>query len=161
MQTIVCPVAISIHAPHTRSDSIFNFHIFVGFKFQSTPLIRGATTYQEFHACSDYFNPRPSYEERLSIPLKRALHFLFQSTPLIRGATLTPSSVSTWMGYFNPRPSYEERLWRTSGNRLLTKISIHAPHTRSDARYFILNLPSLYFNPRPSYEERLLGCFSS
>jgi len=125
---------ISIHAPHARSDlrlrhlhdnpSIyFNprpsceerhrnpFTIYKFILFQSTPLMRGATT---------YFFPT------------RIRHDPFQSTPLMRGATcsicddeghiktisihapharsdLQPHFICNVSFYFNPRPSCEER----------------------------------------------------
>ena len=55
----------------------------------------------------------------------------FQSTPLIRGATRVRSAIVH-----------------------IERISIHAPHTRSDRRLYTLTTDHSYFNPRPSYEER-------
>ncbi len=120
---------ISIHAPHTKSDD--------------TDCRQDQKT---------YFNPRSSYEERrrtvyawvtdvISIhaphtksdgnPAKRYAVVQFQSTLLIRRAT--------WISYttgrksnFNPRSSYEERPKRHILQHANT-ISIHAPHTKSDA----------------------------
>ena len=123
---------ISIHAPHTRSDGRHNSCRSVIHKFQSTPLIRGATAVGSFietrtiisihapHTRSDltisrlrlvssHFNPRPSYEER-----RRS-----QSSPRARND-------------FNPRPSYEERRDGRLDILREIRISIHAPHTRSD-----------------------------
>ncbi len=78
-------------------------------KFQSTPLIRGATTSTMTHSSTrSDFNPRPSYEERP----RRALH-------------------AGRVTHFNPRPSYEERPRKQEPVRAVD-ISIHAPHTRSD-----------------------------
>ena len=79
------------------------------------------------------FNPRPSYEER-------------------RGFCVF---VVRRESYFNPRPSYEERLALKSPALIVTFISIHAPHTRSDMSFKTPSRSSVYFNPRPSYEERL------
>ncbi len=62
------------------------------------------------YAGGGHFNPRPSYEERLP----RSIHLLF-----IRED-------------FNPRPSYEERPGGITHVAPSSKISIHAPHTRSD-----------------------------
>ncbi len=124
--------------------------------FQSTPLIRGAT-FRTFWtpSCSFYFNPRPSYEERPGkglcsrnrsdfnprpsyeerLPTLNAINsgnLPFQSTPLIRGATGSTERPSTRRSNFNPRPSYEERRQSSSRYDAVPRISIHAPHTRSD-----------------------------
>ena len=101
---------ISIHAPHTRSDASPELANRFPAQFQSTLLIRGATTeYGDFyiqdmisihapHTRSDRagrgnrppardFNPRSSYEERHALHTIRMFHHVFQSTLLIRGAT--------------------------------------------------------------------------
>ncbi len=78
---------ISIHAPHTRSDRCRQRRIRRS-RFQSTPLIRGATRIHSTRCTRHaHFNPRPSYEERREYP-PRAQHERRD---------------------FNPRPSYEER----------------------------------------------------
>ena len=105
-----CHPAISIHAPHARSDSASS-----GARrhtaFQSTLLMRGATISRQTHyywlkisihaphARSDtcqpgrshrhqsYFNPRSSCEERLKPPMLTTAENIFQSTLLMRGAT--------------------------------------------------------------------------
>ena len=103
--------AISIHAPHARSDVLLIGFIVPGQTFQSTPLMRGATSQQPILTrITHNFNPRPSCEERPSTPI--------------------PSSPCT---YFNPRPSCEER----------HKNVLHFK-------------PAGDFNPRPSCEERRL-----
>ena len=102
---------ISIHAPHTRSDRSTVREVSMPSIFQSTPLIRGAT------------------HSQLIILL---LSLIFQSTPLIRGATPL-DDFRTSMHNFNPRPSYEERQDKYCVIHPLMYISIHAPHTRSDA----------------------------
>ena len=56
---------ISIHAPHARGDYMFVIYIVSLPKFQSTPLMRGATIRK--HGLStdiNHFNPRPSCEGR-------------------------------------------------------------------------------------------------
>ena len=64
-------------------------------RFQSTPLIRGATRKADFLISGRrYFNPRPSYEERHKTSAFACTSRRFQSTPLIRGATM---AVSTWV----------------------------------------------------------------
>ena len=101
---------ISIHAPHTRSDVQFTEPDETSKTFQSTPLIRGATTSSDGYLTTHDFNPRPSYEER-----RPSLKFL---------ALLREN--------FNPRPSYEERHGFAVDRDAAACISIHAPHTRSD-----------------------------
>ena len=103
--------------------------------FQSTLLIRGATR---------------------SWPDTMRLHCIFQSTLLIRGATLARLARLARKVYFNPRSSYEERRCKQlQHGKSQSRISIHAPHTRSDDLMCIhLNLVKNDFNPRSSYEER-------
>ena len=101
---------ISIHAPHARSDQLYTQKIRYLAIFQSTLLMRGATV-------------------RWSC--LRAGKTIFQSTLLMRGATNSHSSGRIMSRYFNPRSSCEERL-------------LHAP-----------SLPFMHhFNPRSSCEER-------
>ena len=126
---------ISIHAPHARSDwGVSNTVNNLYEVFQSTLLMRGATWILGYygytkdisihapHARSDgtifarlrpksNFNPRSSCEERPGMPMTRSVMGRFQSTLLMRGATrLLSSSCSSY------------------------RISIHAPHARSDCR---------------------------
>ena len=152
---VAVAVAISIHAPHARSD--------VGLSGRKAPT--RAISIHAPHARSDrctgcqssgllHFNPRSSCEER-----RRAY---------------TPSSLCAW--YFNPRSSCEERPDPPEPADGVLVISIHAPHARSDsvrscscsASEFQSTLlmrgatvatqmpPArpLYFNPRSSCEER-------
>ena len=124
---------ISIHAPHTRSDVPCGGQQVSPSVFQSTLLIRGATSLYQFSGRS----------------LSR-----FQSTLLIRGATLGSRSIRRSSRYFNPRSSYEERQTRAAPRCMLFPISIHAPHTRSDLADLKHIVKHVDFNPRSSYEER-------
>ena len=79
--------AISIHAPHARSDMTLLSNQLARPLFQSTLLMRGATHHRQYRCMpSFYFNPRSSCEERLRRATSSAL----------------PSN-------FNPRSSCEER----------------------------------------------------
>ena len=78
--------------------------------FQSTLPIRGATL-----------------REFLDLIVKR-----FQSTLLIRGATVSPLWRRLSWSNFNPRSSCEERPPDLQKAADMAKISIHAPHARSD-----------------------------
>ena len=101
---------ISIHAPHARSDTRRKVRTTGSTRFQSTLLMRGATLY-----IMDQFEKVVK----------------FQSTLLMRGATAyqtTPPPLS----HFNPRSSCEERPVLKNTDWVLTDISIHAPHARSD-----------------------------
>ena len=126
---------ISIHAPHTRSDAAAPISMAHRRKFQSTPLIRGATRAaarrHRIHSIS--IHAPHTRSDLLKRPCARRWR-KFQSTPLIRGATRLRTAWHTAIPYFNPRPSYEER-HILFGKRLLPReISIHAPHTRSDVK---------------------------
>ena len=101
---------ISIHAPHARSDSPLIVPRIPRSRFQSTLLMRGArgSINGTVKKVKD-FNPRSSCEERRQKPRRRACH-----------------------RDFNPRSSCEERP-DDIALRTRIKISIHAPHARSDA----------------------------
>ena len=147
---------ISIHAPHARSDSSrrtrrkmpsdFNprssceerlavpvVYASVILKFQSTLLMRGATSECSF-SCSAS---------------------AFQSTLLMRGATGDVIYKYNGKRYFNPRSSCEERLCsacRKSGR------SYFNPRSSCEERPYanMISGPTpIYFNPRSSCEERL------
>ena len=80
---------------------------------------------------SSYFNPRSSCEERPRTGSTRRKSRKFQSTLLMRGAT-SAYALSVQ----------------------LPRISIHAPHARSDKMYRSSIAHSRNFNPRSSCEER-------
>ncbi|XOQ27492.1 MAG: hypothetical protein ACFWT1_03355 [Selenomonas sp.] len=124
------PDAISIHAPHTRSDDRR------GQDSAGIPISIHAP-----HTRSD------SARERTELTRK------FQSTPLIRGATILLDDRNAGLDISIHAPhtrsdavSARVHAWTT--------ISIHAPHTRSDHTDYDGHLHAPHFNPRPSYEER-------
>ena len=65
----------------------------------------------------------------------RGGHIAFQSTLLMRGATRSSCDCSSYPSDFNPRSSCEERP-NTTIEMNACSISIHAPHARSDCRFF-------------------------
>ena len=148
---------ISIHAPHARSD----VGVSTGGKginvFQSTLLMRGATsTRQPTRGSSRYFNPRSSCEERPLCYVGGTIRWNFnpRSSCEERRAgcrLLFPSA------YFNPRSSCEERQAKSIIKFSASEcISIHAPHARSDMPVRIpQQAAKSNFNPRSSCEERL------
>ena len=101
---------ISIHAPHARSDSPSSMCNSTSTGFQSTLLMRGATTTrEETILCLTYFNPRSSCEERQGYhrtSSRRLLHFNPRSSCEER---LRCSTQSGCRDDFNPRSSCEER----------------------------------------------------
>ena len=148
-------VFISIHAPHTRSDTTASASSLTT-PFQSTLLIRGATSdfARKLKTLFD-FNPRSSYEERRERKGKRAyIPANFNPRSSYEERQRRKRNVHN-RNNFNPRSSYEERLLKLKSllrrqkfqSTLLirgatkslakhlgyTCISIHAPHTRSDA----------------------------
>ena len=145
---------ISIHAPRTGSDRIFG----------------------DLQAFAMDFNPRSPHGERRSLVMAVISRCLFQSTLPARGATVrrvmsVPASTN-----FNPRSPHGERrhtdaakaqeaiFQSTLPARGATSpdadgfharaISIHAPRTGSDERYFTIQYASLDFNPRSPHGER-------
>ena len=144
-------------------------------KFQSTLLIRGATRFLHYKQKHRLFQSTLLIRgATLSVMSGKRYLSGFQSTLLIRGATGIPCCPSS-RNNFNPRSSYEERPIRQEILRLvihfnprssyeerrlhnlilfITRISIHAPHTRSDFQYPSPLRCGRHFNPRSSYEER-------
>ncbi len=143
--------------------------------FQSTPLMRGATTSSTRCAMTCDFNPRPSCEGRrpadavfrcigtISIHAPHARgdqrhrsegldHWHFNPRPSCEGRP-RHSWCLPMMAYFNPRPSCEGRHHGMDG-ALSLAISIHAPHARGDPPFTTTRHGLHDFNPRPSCEGR-------
>ena len=145
---------VSIHAPHARGDRAlcggdglgkgFNPRpscegrlLLLGLhgladEFQSTPLMRGATTADTRSPSPPHrFNPRPSCEGRRP---RRA-----------RGGD--PHQVSI-------HAPHARGDWRSWSCVLLGQVSIHAPHARGDWPCRCRCQGRRSFNPRPSCEGR-------
>ena len=133
-------LAISIHAPHARSDR-------TSMASSRRPLAN--------------FNPRSSCEERPITPSSMAWTKIFQSTLLMRGATRSASPGISPGRNFNPRSSCEERHEAVFCQRRNKCISIHAPHARSDRGKHRHQNALCNFNPRSSCEERPLPLSST
>ena len=104
-----CDVVISIHAPHARSDTTQQIREYNTGTFQSTLLMRGATSVSTTPwPRLNHFNPRSSCEERHYFDDVPVIEYLFQSTLLMRGATVCNVYVIC-THHFNPRSSCEER----------------------------------------------------
>ena len=126
-------LAISIHAPHARSD----FH-----DVRIASICR--ISIHAPHARSDddrHSKGQPGNQISIHAPHARsdALSIQptaaasFQSTLLMRGATASSQSSAAGGLNFNPRSSCEERLDHAGDTVDHVSISIHAPHARSDA----------------------------
>ena len=142
LDCIACRL-ISIHAPHTRSDAVARTRERFQKVFQSTPLIRGATTvclflstYLRFQSTplirGATFNPRPSYEERRRRSDRPSSRTDFNPRPSYEERQAKSRDRAYKRTHFNPRPSYEERPEPFFVSVKEYSISIHAPHTRSD-----------------------------
>ena len=168
---------ISIHAPHARSDcpchgqrpARRNFNprssceerlaferTLLTFKlFQSTLLMRGATRYPASGSrLRSYFNPRSSCEERPICSIGSVGSALFQSTLLMRGATSRIDAADVIRRISIHAPHARSDLASSSHQILERIISIHAPHARSDCSRPSQRATSRNFNPRSSCEER-------
>ena len=145
--------AISIHAPHARSDMM------------STRSARTSSNFNPRSSCEErpgrlspngnrgYFNPCSSCEERLrgQRPEKRLRHFNPRSSCEER-----PGKLSVWLARYaisihapHARSDEGAKIWE---KHLL--ISIHAPHARSDSVGWYPRRGIGDFNPRSSCEER-------
>ena len=115
--------AISIHAPHARSDD--------------------RPCRQRWRLA--HFNPRSSCEERLSPSSSSTANISFQSTLLMRGATF--SVVVFYRKHIilihAPHARSDRRRLKRSG---LFQISIHAPHARSDNTFVRVSLSTAVYS---------------
>ena len=109
---------------------------------------------------SCHFNPRSSCEERLDDFLVEYVGIrAFQSTLLMRGATFQYARVSRHgqrISIHAPHARSDAISWRY---KTMSKyISIHAPHARSDLSKVAPSASRSNFNPRSSCEERPGSC---
>ena len=147
-------IGVSIHAPLARCDTTSSQAKRQSCTFQSTHLLRGATTICKLVIASwKGFNPRTSCEVRLSLRPSSKSRPKFQSTHLLRGATFL-DGIITLEEVFQ-----STHLLRGATNDYMEDIlfyivSIHAPLARCDdlLSQFIHVLSR--FNPRTSCEVR-------
>ena len=169
---------ISIHAPHARSDTIDEDVMQALARFQSTLLMRGATTRtaQAAHlllfqstllmrgATTWVLNHQPLSRLFQSTLLMRGATLenavdsfcaaTFQSTLLMRGATGAVVIKGATINLFQSTLLMRGATCRYTSCFSASRISIHAPHARSDQRTRMTLRMLLYFNPRSSCEER-------
>ena len=147
---------ISIHAPHARSDFVVSdvrrwMRISIHAPHARSDLRFAGTLITNYH-----FNPRSSCEERRILFGHHGDHKKFQSTLLMRGATwqsLQTAQSKIFQSTLLMRGATQQHGATAEGRR----ISIHAPHARSDIFGSILIILSTNFNPRSSCEERPIG----
>ena len=123
---------ISIHAPHARSDVVSEIIFIARPQFQSTLLMRGATQVLAIDDCLVTISIHAPHARSDLMTAKNMSLLIFQSTLLMRGATSAFLSHDLRPFHFNPRSSCEERLGRYAEHGV-RRISIHAPHARSDS----------------------------
>ena len=160
-------------ATHSGFDCVF-FHV-----FQSTRPMRGATgSAPETAGTSGYFNPRAPYGARLIRTLTMMVLLKFQSTRPIRGATLAREALTMVDAIFQSTRPIRGATPESKEKLLISRISIHAPHTGRDTEPFYrpfihifisIHAPHTgrddsgsriqscftYFNPRAPYGARL------
>ena len=146
--------AISIHAPHARSDLASETLELEG-KFQSTLLMRGATSARM--ATSLYrlnFNPRSSCEERRRFCRHghKDQHISIHA-PHAR-SDLTTMMMQTRFSNFNPRSSCEERPGKEETAREEPHFNPRSSCEERQEAWSEQALFRAYFNPRSSCEER-------
>ena len=148
---------ISIHAPHARSDDrLARQSCNIGL-FQSTLLMRGATSWSPRRQSRRYFNPRSSCEERQPMVAPRGVErYISIHAPHARSDIL---NVTPLPGRYISIHAPHARSDICPGLLIrLAPISIHAPHARSDHCRPHGDTRGNYFNPRSSCEERLARC---
>ena len=147
--------AISIHAPHARSD------VFVIVKrhrgtFQSTLLMRGATFFPAIVvAVYEFQSTLLMRGATMSACVSRIPCGVFQSTLLMRGATHDKSATSNRYQISIHAPHARSDNDNVTDYHYALIISIHAPHARSDGGRAHDAQSTTDFNPRSSCEERL------
>ena len=100
---------ISIHAPHARCDFTTFSTLFNSVLFQSTHLMRGATSPSLYLPKLVNFNPRTSCEVRHVVTYSQQMkHLISIHAPHAR-CDITQGSHKTIQIYFNPRTSCEVR----------------------------------------------------
>ena len=147
-------LAISIHAPHARSDGVDRKRAGKAKDFNPRSSCEERLEQASQSARQRHFNPRSSCEERQVVyqdsedTVRISIH-----APHARSDNVIPIDVISYYN-FNPRSSCEERHVLPLGQGCADHISIHAPHARSDSSVGTSARSPTYFNPRSSCEER-------
>ena len=178
-QGMSASISISIHAPHARSDTVPSSSRCVTTAFQSTLLMRGATSRQATSSTSSKkFQSTLLMRGATAAASADIAGTIFQSTLLMRGATCRSCLAGTCrkkISIHAPHARSDWQQWKSAA--AYADISIHAPHARSDSTHISTRSTSRIFqstllmrgatskqsresmlltdfNPRSSCEER-------
>ena len=124
------------------------------FRFQSTPLMRGETTWEITRADIgdiSIHSPHARGDGRPNRTTKR--YYPFQSTPLMRGETRVRALRDLLLRHFNPLPSCEGRLF-IRANALASDDFNPLPSCEGRREPAKLHCAIPHFNPLPSCEGR-------
>ena len=147
--------AISIHAPHARSDRLCEHGHCSWIISIHAPHARSDQEMKASMEDTEYFNPRSSCEERrVNAGDNVVWNGISIHAPHAR-SDMAYVALTLSAAYFNPRSSCEERLAHLLAGEGRPPISIHAPHARSDQLRWSWGVSASNFNPRSSCEERL------
>ena len=125
---------ISIHAPRTGSDQLYELGMLSPTQFQSTLPARGATLLMPFTAMLAIFQSTlPARGATACEAVQVAAMCVFQSTLPARGATRKLLATLSARSHFNPRSPHGERRYRAKTTAARMK----------------------HFNPRSPHGERL------
>ena len=146
--------AISIHAPHARSDTSYRRLIYLQVISIHAPHARSDKKSWPLHQLSpiSIHAPHARSDRRASSGWCAASSISIHA-PHAR-SDVQPDRPWRNASNFNPRSSCEERLSVFVWLSQVCTISIHAPHARSDSRSTRYQTRWTYFNPRSSCEER-------
>ncbi len=152
-QQVAMSCAISIHAPHTRSDGQGSNTDRSTVISIHAPHTRSDLMHGSRRRIWIYFNPRSSYEERPDAgrrqdDLQISIHAPHTRSDFAASGSFSRIKISIHAPHTRSDPE------GLLVDRVGQLISIHAPHTRSDESEEELEVYRLNFNPRSSYEER-------
>ena len=145
---------VSIHAPHARGDldTLKNYPVVM--EFQSTPLMRGATSVEPTHVSRSAVSIHAPHARGDVHPcFAHGGEVWFQSTPLMRGAT-APRARLRRVGRVSIHAPHARGDHAREHDGHAHLVSIHAPHARGDVAVSSKDDHLDRFNPRPSCEGR-------
>ena len=122
---------ISIHAPHTRSDTLERNANRHAVEFQSTPLIRGATrcAFPWFPSLISIHAPHTRSDQGCFRPLVKSISISIHAPHTRSDDTCGYMRAPVYISIHAPHTRSDDI---DIHRPLFNHISIHAPHTRSD-----------------------------
>ena len=128
---------ISIHAPRTGSDQLYELGMLSPTQFQSTLPARGATRkLLATLSARSHFNPRSPHGER----------------------RYRAKTTAARMKHFNPRSPHGERRPRMVASSAARNFNPRSPHGERHTAA-VVRLTTWYFNPRSPHGERPLNAY--